>query len=154
MKKAIVLVLLLIGCAEGNAQIPSTKEKIQAFIDSIGRSTDRQLTSSAMYPAVTDGTNFEWKMNMWRNKKKQLLWVENIIPDSITTVFFYCQKELIFVAEITHVADAATGKRMPLFRNIFFYQSKIIADSAPGRNNHPLAYYLKGGKEFLKLSED
>jgi hypothetical protein len=143
MKTLFLLVLVLIGSFKGNAQTPLTKEKIQSFIDSIGNSSGKQLISSAMYPAVADGTNFEWKNNIWRNKKKQLLWVERIIPNSISTVFFYRHDILVFVGERTYVADSISNKRKSIFREIFFSNSAVIADTAPGRNANTVIIILK-----------
>lgn len=151
MKNVFFLLFLLDGCFKVNAQIPSTKAKIQSFIDYVGRSSDRNLISSSMYPAVANGANFEWRVNIWKNKKKELLWVESILPDSIHKVFFYCHRKLIFASELTYVTDAVSRQRKPLFRNIFFYKDKIIEDSAPGRNSNTVDYYLERSKQYLKL---
>jgi len=106
-----------------------------------------------MYSAVTDETNFEWKNNIWRNKKKQLLWVERIVPHSISTVFFYRHNVLVFVGERTYVADSVSNKRRSVFREIFFNNSEIIDDSAPGRNTNTVDYYLEESKKYLELSK-
>ena len=151
MLKPILLLISILICFYINAQIPSTKESIQNFIDSLGRSTDRSSTTTSLLPAFTDGSNFKWKIKMWHNSKNELLWVEHILPDSIQTAFIYCQNTLIFVSEVTHFYDSVTDEKSPRFRNIYFSQSKIIDDSAPGRNDHTVTYYLDESKNYLKL---
>ena len=150
MIRIFFLLLLLTLCLAGNAQIPSTKETIQNFIDSIGESNDRQLIESSIFPAVANGTNFKWRQKMWRNNKKELLWVETIVPDSISTVYFYCHDTLIFASERTYVTDSISNKRKSLFKNIYIHGSRIIEDSAPGRNNNPIEHYLKESREYLE----
>jgi hypothetical protein len=134
-----------------NAQVPSTKETIQGFIDSLGRSNDRSSTTTSLLPAFTDGSNFKWKIKMWYNHKNELLWVEHTLPDSIQTAFIYCLDTLVFVSEATLVYDSAANEERPRFRNIYFNQSKIIDDSAPGRNDRAVSYYLDESKMYLKL---
>ena len=138
---------------KGTAQVPSTKETIQGFIDSIGKSNDRQVIESSIFPANADGTNFRWRLNIWRNSRKELLWVETIISDSISTAFFYCQDTLIFAGERTYTVDTISNKRKSFFRNIYFYQSSIIEDSAPGRNNNKVDYYLEESKKYRELAK-
>ena len=152
MKKALFLVFLLVNLT-GTAQIPSTKETIQIFIDSIGRSKEKQLIETSRFPAIAYGSNFKWKQKIWRNNNKQLLWVETIIPDSISTVYFYCSDILIFVSELTFNTDSISNKRNSLFRNIYIHESKIIDDSAPGRNNNTIKHYLKESEEYLNLAK-
>ena len=153
MRRASFSILALIFYFNGAAQIPSTKETIQRLIDSIGKSNDRQVITSSILPAVANGSNFKWRLNLWRNSNKELLWVETIIPDSISTVFFYCQDSLIFAGERTYTVDASSNRRTGLFRNIFFYQSKIIDDSAPGRNSNSVDYYLDESKKYRELAK-
>jgi hypothetical protein len=153
MTKVFFFILLVTFYLNSIAQIPSTKETIQNFIDSIGRSNDRQVITSSIFPAFANGTNFKWRINMWRNNYKNLLWVEVIIPDSISTVFFYCKDNLIFASERTYTLDSVSNKHRSIFRNIFFSQSKIIDDSSPGRNNNSVDYYLSESKKYLELSK-
>lgn len=153
MRKTLVFILPLIFYFKGTAQVPSTKESIQSFIDSIGGSNDRQVMISSIFPAFANGKNFKWRQKIWRNSKKQLLWVETIIPDSISTVFFYCQDTLVFASELTHTIDSISNKPKPLIRNIFFSQSRIIDDSAPGRNSNSVDYYLDESKKFRELAK-
>ena len=143
MTRVLFSVLLLTLYLKGTAQIPSTKETIQNFIDSIGKSNDRQVITSSIFPAFANGKNFTYRQNIWRNNKKELLWVETILPDSITTVYFYCRESLIFAAEFTDTLDVISKKRNDIFRNIFFYNSRIIDDSDPGRNNYKVEHYLE-----------
>ncbi len=153
MTRVLFLVLLLTLYLKGTAQIPSTKETIQNFIDSIGESNDRQVIQSSIFPAFANGTNFKWRQNIWRNNKKELLWVETIIPDSITTVYFYCRDSLIFAAEFTDTLDVITKKRTEIFRNIYFFNSRIIDDSDPGRNNYKAEHYLEESRKYLELAK-
>ncbi len=150
MTRVLFLVLLLTLYLKGAAQIPSTKETIQNFIDSIGKSNDRQVITSSIFPAFANGTNFKWRQNIWRNNKKELLWVETIIPDSISTVYFYCHDTLIFASELTYTIDSTSNKRNDLFRNIYIYKSRIIEDSAPGRNNNKVEHYLEESRKYLE----
>src|SRR5437867_12856524 len=117
MTRVLFSVLLLTLYLKGTAQIPSTKETIQYCIDSIGKSNDRQVITSSIFPAFANGTNFKWRQNMWRNNKKELLWVETIIPDSISSVYFYCHDTLIFASELTYTIDSISNKRNDLFRS-------------------------------------
>jgi len=87
MTRVLFLVLLLALYLKGTAQIPSTKETIQNFIDSIGNRNDRQVITSSIFPAFSNGTNFKWRQNMWRNNKKELLWVETITGLNFDRVF-------------------------------------------------------------------
>lgn len=147
------MVLSLTLYLRGASQIPSTKETIQNFIDSIGRSKDRQVITSSIFPAFADGTNFKWRQKIWRNNKKELLWVETIIPDSLSTVYFYCHDTLVFASERTYAMDTISNSRKSIFRNIFFHQSRIIEDSAPGRNNNKAAYYLEESRKYLEQAK-
>ena len=153
MKKVLFLILLLTSYLKGTTQIPSTKETIQNFIDSIGKSTDRQVLTSSIFPAFSNGKNFKWRQNIWRNNKKELLWVETIIPDSISTVYFYCHDTVVFVSELTYTTDSISNKRNDLFRNIYIYKSRIIEDSAPGRNSNKVEHYLEESREYLEHSK-
>lgn len=153
MTRVLFLAHLLTLCLRGVGQIPSTKETIQNFIDSVGKSNDRQLIESSIFPAFANGTNFKWRQKIWRNNKKELLWVETIIPDSISTVYFYCHGTLIFVSERTYINDSISNKRKSLFRNIYIHESIIIEDSAPGRNNNTIEHYLKESKEYLERAK-
>ena len=153
MTRILFLALLLTFSLKSNAQIPSTKEAIQTFIYSIGKSNDRQLIESSIFPAFANGKNFKWRQKIWRNNKKQLLWVETIIPDSISTVYFYCQDIFIFASELTYSIDSISNKRNTLFRNIYIYNSKIIEDSAPDRNDNKIEHYLKESKEYLERAK-
>jgi len=153
MKNILILGILLTTAKSVNAQIPSTKANIQSFIDSIGRSNDRILMSASMFPAVANGNNFEWKTNFWKNKKGRLLWVEHIIPDSISKVYFYCHEKLIFASELTYETEPGTNSRKRLFKNIYFNKSIIIEDSAPERNHHDAEYYIDESKRYLALSK-
>ena len=150
MTRVLFLVLLLTLYLKGTAQIPSTKETIQNFIDSIGKSNDRLVIISSIFPAFANGTNFKWRQNIWRNNNKELLWVETIIPDSISTVYFYCHDTLIFASELTYTIDSISNKRNDLFRNIYIYKSRIIEDSAPGRNNNKVEHYLEESRKYLE----
>ena len=150
MTRVLFLVLLLTLYLKGTAQIPSTKETIQNFIDSIGKSNDRLVIISSIFPAVANGTNIKWRQNIWRNNNKELLWVETIIPDSISTVYFYCHDTLIFASELTYTIDSISNKRNDLFRNIYIYKSRIIEDSAPGRNNNKVEHYLEESRKYLE----
>ena len=146
------MLLLLTLCIGTIGQIPSTKSIIQSFIDSIGNSNDRMNNkTSSIFPAVTDGTNPLWSANFWSNRSKQLLWVEVIIPDSISTVFFYCRDVLIFVGEMTYSLDSISKKRTEIFRNIFINQSKIIEDSHPQNNGNTIEHYLAESKKYLEM---
>ncbi len=151
--KSILLLLLLIFPFKGIAQVPSTKELIQNYIDSIGKSNDRQVITSSLFPSFADGKNFKWRIKIWRNSKKDLLWIETIIPDSISTTFFYSQDKLIFVAELTYFTDTILNRHTPFIRNIFFHQSSIIDDSAPGRNSNNADHYISESKDFMELSK-
>jgi hypothetical protein len=133
------------------AQIPSTKSTIENFIDSIGNSNDRLNITSSVFPAITDGTNPKWTLKFWYNKNRDLLWVEDIIPDSLATVFFYCQGVLIFVSERTYRLDSISNKREAIYRKIYFDQSKIIDDSSPGSNDNTVKYYLDESKKYLDM---
>lgn len=150
MTRVLFLVLLLTLYLKGTAQIPSTKETIQSFIDSIGNSNDRQLIESSIFPAFANGTNFKWRQKIWRNNKKELLWVETIIPDSISTVYFYCHDTLIFASELTYTIDSISNKRNNLFRNIYIHKTIIIEDSAPGRNNNKVEHYIEESRRYLE----
>jgi hypothetical protein len=154
MKNILLLALSLTLCFNVRAQIPSTKAKIQIYIDSIGKSNDRQVVSASMFPAIANGSNFEWRTNIWTNRKHNLLWVEHIIPDSISRVFFYCKDSLIFASERTYDTKSIPGKRKSIFRNIFFYQAKIIEDTMPGNNNNAAAYYINESRKYLRLSKN
>lgn len=153
MTRVFLFVLSLTLYFDVAAQVPSTKEAIQNFIDSIGRSNDRQLIESSIFPAFANGTNFKWKIKIWRNNKKELLWVETIIPDSISTAFFYYQDTLIFAGELTYTMDTISHRQTPLFRNIFFNQSRIIEDSAPERNTNKADHYITESRNYLELSK-
>ena len=153
MIRAFFLILSLTLYYMGTAQIPSTKETIQSFIDSIGKSNDKQVITSSVFPAFADGTNFKWRQNIWRNNKKELLWVETIIPDTISTVYFYCHDTLIFASELTYTIDSVSNKRNELFRNIYIYKSRIIEDSAPGRNNNKVEHYLEESRKYLEQAK-
>ena len=150
MTRTIISFLLLTLYLQGIAQIPSTKETIQSFIDSIGKSNDKQLIESSIFPAFANGTNFKWRQKIWRNNKKELLWVETIIPDSISTVYFYCHDTLIFASERTYITHSISNKRNSIFRNIYILESRIIEDSAPGRNNNTIEHYLQESKKYLE----
>jgi hypothetical protein len=151
--KSILLIFLLLFYFNGDAQIPSTKETIQNFIDSIGKNNDRQVTTGSVFPSFANGKNFKWSINIWRNSKEELLWVETIIPDSLSTAFFYCQDTLIFAGELSYIMDTISHRQKPLFRNIFFYQSRIIDDSAPERNNNNADHYITESRNYLELSK-
>ena len=151
--KSILLFFLLLFYFKGTAQVPSTKETIQSFIDSIGKSNDRQVITSSIFPSFANGKNFKWRIKIWQNSKKELLWVETIIPDSISTAFFYYQDTLIFAGELTYTMDTISQRQTPLFRNIFFHQSKIIEDSAPERNSNNADYYITESRNYLELSK-
>ena len=153
MIKILVFILSLMFYIVGTAQTPSTKESIQSFIDSIGRSNDRDVITSSIFPAFANGKNFKWRQNIWRNNKKELLWVETIIPDSISTVYFYCHDTLIFASELTYTIDSISNKRTELFRNLYVYKSKIIEDSAPGRNSNTIEHYLEESKKCLEQAK-
>lgn len=60
MVRPLLLIISLAVHFNGIAQIHSTKEGIQSFIDSIGRSDDRELITTSIFPAYADGTNFKW----------------------------------------------------------------------------------------------
>ncbi|MBF9140454.1 hypothetical protein [Hymenobacter properus] len=154
MKNILLLALSLTLCFNVCAQIPSTTAKIQSYIDSIGKSNDRRLVSASMFPAFANGHNFEWRTNMWTNKKHKLLWVEHIIPDSISRVFFYCKDSLIFASERTYDTKSAPGIKKNIFRNIFFYQARIIEDTMPGNNNNTAAFYINESRKYLRLSKN
>lgn len=151
MLKPILLLTTIFIFTHINAQVPSTRETIQSFIDSLGRSNDRSSITTSLLPAVTDGSNFKWKIKMWYNSRNELLWVEHTIPDSIQTAFIYFQDTLVFVSEATHAYDSVANEQRPRFRNIYFSQSKIIDDSSPGRNDRTVSYYLDESKNYLKL---
>jgi len=153
MTRILFLVILLTIYFKGVTQIPSTKETIQNFIDSIGRSNDRQEITSSIFPAFANGNNFTYRQNIWRNNRKELLWVETILPDSITTVYFYCRDSLIFAAEFTDSLDSISKKRNEIFRNIYFYKSRIIDDSAPGRNNYKVEHYLEESRKYRETAK-
>ena len=76
--------------------------------------------------------------------------METIIPDSISTVYFYCHDTLIFTSELTYTIDGISNKRNDLFRNIYIYNSRIIEDSAPGRNNNKIEHYLEESRKYLE----
>jgi sensor histidine kinase YesM len=147
------LFFLLIFYFKGTAQVPATKETIQCFIDSIGKSNDRQVITSSIFPSFANGKNFKWRIKIWQNSKKELLWVETIIPDSISTAFFYYQDTLIFAGELTYTMDTISHRQTPLFRNIFFHQSRIIEDTAPERNSNKADHYITESRNYLELSK-
>jgi hypothetical protein len=57
---------------------------------------------------------------------------------------------MIFASELTYTMDTAFKKSKKLFRNIFFYNSRIIEDSAPGRNSNKVEHYLEESREYLE----
>jgi len=153
MPKILLSVICLAFCFKGVTQVPSSKETIQHFIDSIGKSGGKQLIETSVFPAVANGKNYKWKQKIWRNHKKEILWIETIIPGSTSTVYFYCRDTLIFISEHTKITDSITNKRTDLFRNIYIYESSIIEDSAPGRNNNTLEHYLQESKTYLERAK-
>lgn len=152
--RSYILLISLVFCFKAGAQIPSTRETIQHFIDSVGESDDpKTVISSAQYPLQTDGTNYKWKLKIWRNSKKELLWVEYILPDGITTVYFYCKDSLIFVSELTYASKKKGKEKEPLFRNIYINGSTILDDTAPGRNKRTITYYLEESANYRELAK-
>lgn len=151
--KSILLFGLVLFSIKGSAQVPSTRETIQGFIDSIGRSNDRHQVTASIFPSAANGRNYNWRINIWRNAKQELLWVETIIPDSLSSVYFYCRDTMIFASELIYTRDTVSNKSRPLFRNIFFYQDSIIEDTAPGRNNNKTDHYINESRDYLELSK-
>jgi hypothetical protein len=173
MSKAIGLSLALLCNLICSAQVPFTRASIQRFVDSVGETRDFQVIETSIYPAemvgssapfeqkvtidpengtmTQSGTKFKSKIKIWDNSKKNLLWAESIIRDSMSTAFFFCKDSLIFVGELTYVPDSTTGRRKPIFRNIYFSNSKIIDDTAPGRNNNSAKHYLDESQVFVEL---
>jgi len=153
MFKATPLAILLVLSFAGKTQIPATKLEIKHFIDSIGTSNDFESKEASRFPAFANGKNYLWKIKFLYNKNRQLLWVEEIKPDSISTVYFYCKDSLIFVSEYPHFKGSKIKEEEAVFRNIYIFQSKIIDDDLPGLTNRPLSWYLEESKKWLDQSK-
>jgi hypothetical protein len=54
MRRTLFFILFLTLYFKGTSQIPSTKETIQSFIDSIGNSNDRQVITTSIFPAFAN----------------------------------------------------------------------------------------------------
>ncbi len=110
------------------SQIPETQPEIDRFIDSIGRSRDRNSITSSIYPGHTDGTNPIWRVIMWYNRKDQLLWIEDHTSDTTATIYFYCLDKLIFVDQFSESKQPNSTFQS---RKFYFFNEKIIHTSNP-----------------------
>lgn len=144
----ILLTSLFWFTVSSKAQVPESKTEIDQFIDSIGKSRDRNSISSSLYPAVTDGTNPKWRLIIWFNSKNDLLWVEDQNSDSTDIVYFYCHENLIFVDQITDSKQPNTSYQS---KKLYFFKEKLIFASNPDDLSTDAKYYIRKSKDYLEL---
>lgn len=154
MRNILIVFFVLIGLhatIKTYAQIPSTQESIDRFIDSLGASKDRYSITSKLLPGITDGTNAKCFLQMVYNKNDELLWVEDKIPDSVSTAYIFCKDRLIFVSHFsyTYILDTVSRKQKPIFRKIYFDNELVISDSSPASEPYTTKYFLHKSKEHL-----
>jgi hypothetical protein len=156
MRQILIVLFLVAGLQvnlKTNAQIPNTQKGIDQFIDSLGQSSDRNRITSKIFPAMANGSNFKWMLDMVYNKNHELLWVEERIPDSVSISYIYCKEKLIFVSHFsyTYTLDSVSNRQKPIFRKVYFVNDEVVSDSAPSTETYTSKFFLEKSREHLAL---
>jgi len=154
MGQLLIVLFLMAGLQinlKTNAQIPNTQKGIDQFIDSLGQSNDRNRITSKIFPAMANGFNYKWMLDMVYNKNNELLWVEEKIPDSVSTSYIYCKDRLIFVSHFsyTYRLDSVSNQQKPIFRKIYFFNDEVVSDSAPSTESYTSKFFLEKSRAHL-----
>lgn len=154
MRQMLIVLFLMAGLQvnlKTNAQIPNSQESIDRFIDSLGQSSDRNRITSKVFPAMANGSNYKWMLDMVYNKNNDLLWVEEKIPDSVSTSYIYCKDKLIFVSHFsyTYKFDSISNRQRPIFRKVYFINDEVISDSSPSAESYTSKFFLEKSRAHL-----